>query len=87
MPVKGGHADAGVFFNSEPIIRESESNPPGRVVAYREKCRFRIRTGKSWHLERIHFDGLGVSRQLDLYPPSGWRIIQDFAAAAPSIPT
>jgi len=27
---------------------------------------------------------LGVSRQLDLYPPSGWRIIQDFAAAASS---
>jgi hypothetical protein len=32
-----------------------------------------------------HFRGLGVSRQLDLYPSSGWRIIQDFAAAASSI--
>ena len=30
---------------------------------------------------------LGVSRQLDLYPPSGWRIIQDFAATASSSPT
>jgi hypothetical protein len=34
-----------------------------------------------------HFSSSGVSRQLDLYPPSGWRIIQDFAAAASSIPT
>jgi hypothetical protein len=32
------------------------------------------------------FPRIGASRQLDLYPPSGWRIIQDFAAAASSIP-
>ena len=36
-----------------------------------------------WH----HFHESRVSRQLDLYPSSGWRIIQDFAAAASSIPT
>jgi hypothetical protein len=54
------------------------------------------------HPETIHFDGLspfrqlrrlgariGVGRfgQLDLYPPSGWSVVQDFAASASSIPS
>ncbi len=30
---------------------------------------------------------LGVFGQLDLYPPSGWRVVQDIAASASSIPT
>jgi hypothetical protein len=34
-----------------------------------------------------HFSSSGVSRQLDLYPPFGQRIIPDFAAAASSMPT
>jgi hypothetical protein len=46
-----------------------------------------LRYGPSSQPDRASSSRLSVSRQLDLYPPSGWRTIQDFAAAGSSIPT
>jgi hypothetical protein len=73
----------GVPFRKLPSGREGASDPD-RATAGRIDKRYAVRDDLA-ALDR-QMSATGISRQLDLYPPSGWRIIQDFAAAASSIP-